>query len=139
MLFLVLALVPVAARAHSAGPLDHYGCHPDRRLKDYHCHRGPLAGRHFRSKAAMLDALKNGEADQAPASEPAPQEGKRGGLGSWLPFFGRSRSHEAPPPGATIVPRGIEQRLRVLKDLYEKGLITEEEYAAKRKEILGEL
>ncbi len=137
----VLAAASTAG-AHSAGPLDHYGCHADRRLGDYHCHRGEFAGRHFKSKAAMLDARRHPGAT-APSTtvedSKHPHEGKD--ITSWIPFFGKEekdRRHR-PPAGSTVVPRGIEQRLRTLKDLYEKGLITEDEYASKRKEILGEL
>ena len=34
---------------------------------------------------------------------------------------------------------GPEERLRKLRELYDQRLITEEEYEAKRREILGEL
>ena len=40
----------VAASGHEGG-LDELGCHNDRRERNYHCHRGPLTGRTFRSKA----------------------------------------------------------------------------------------
>jgi len=45
------------AFAHGGG-LDSYGCHHDRKRGGYHCHRGPLAGQYFSSKAEMLRALR---------------------------------------------------------------------------------
>ncbi len=51
----------------------------------------------------------------------------------------------AAPPAAPAVPRGAafyeeqEQRLRTLKRLRDNGLISEDEYQAKRREILGAL
>ncbi len=58
LLVLLLLLVTVAeAQAHGGG-LDAYGCHHNRKLGGYHCHRGPLAGRAFASKEEMLHVLK---------------------------------------------------------------------------------
>ena len=48
----------------------------------------------------------------------------------------------APTPPATVsrpAPKSVEERLLILKGLHDKGLITEEEYRAKRLEILREL
>lgn len=64
----ILSLSPLAALAHGGG-LDSLGCHHDRKRGGYHCHRGPLAGQSFASKA---DALKALEAKQG--STPAQQE-----------------------------------------------------------------
>jgi hypothetical protein len=47
---LACLMFAVAASAHEGG-LDELGCHYDKRAGNYHCHRGPLAGRAFRSKA----------------------------------------------------------------------------------------
>ena len=47
------------------GRLDRYGCHQDRKAGDYHCHRGPLAGQHFPSKAEMLKRLNSTPAQLA--------------------------------------------------------------------------
>ena len=47
----------VEASAHGGG-LDSLGCHHTRMMGGYHCHRGPLAGRDFGSKAEAQDALK---------------------------------------------------------------------------------
>lgn len=47
------------AWAHGGG-LDGHGCHHNRKAGGYHCHRGPMAGQHFGSKAEMLDQLKAG-------------------------------------------------------------------------------
>jgi len=43
--------------AHGGG-LDSYGCHNNRKVGNYHCHRGEFEGRTFASKAAMLKALE---------------------------------------------------------------------------------
>lgn len=144
----ITALLPALAAAHSAGPFDPHGCHDDRRRGGYHCHLGEFAGLEFSSKSAMLDAKKSGKTaselrkEQGLVEESADQSEdgeEEGGWRSWLPFGGDdSESHEV-TTGGVIVPRGIEDRLKVLKDLHEKGLITDEEYAEKRKEILGEL
>lgn len=45
-----------SAWAHGGG-LDSYGCHHNRKAGGYHCHRGPLAGQYFDSKAEMLRQL----------------------------------------------------------------------------------
>lgn len=41
-----------------SGGLDAYGCHHNRKLGGYHCHRGAFAGLEFPSKAAMLRSLE---------------------------------------------------------------------------------
>jgi len=43
--------------AHGGG-LDKYGCHNNRKVGNYHCHRGQFAGRTFSSQAEMLALLK---------------------------------------------------------------------------------
>ena len=144
----VSGLMPSLVSAHSAGALDPHGCHDDRRRGGYHCHLGDFAGLEFSSKSAMLKAAKSGKTpaelrkEQGIAEEPADdgENGKEEGWRAWIPFRGdsESESHEV-TTGGVIVPRGIEDRLMVLKDLHEKGLITDDEYAEKRKEILGEL
>lgn len=40
------------------GGLDAHGCHNNRKAGGYHCHRGPLAGEVFGSKAEMLERLE---------------------------------------------------------------------------------
>ena len=54
--FLSLVTLPAIAIAHGGG-LDSLGCHHNRKLGGYHCHRGPLAGQNFASKAEALSAL----------------------------------------------------------------------------------
>jgi endonuclease YncB( thermonuclease family) len=52
----VLALIimlPSTAVAHGGG-LDSNGCHQNRKLGGYHCHRGSLAGQSFQSKEEAL-------------------------------------------------------------------------------------
>ncbi len=145
-------LLPSASFAHTGGPLDRYGCHTDRRSGEYHCHRRELRGMHFKSKSEMLEKRRRGELS-ASAPTPPPSVSDRGvileqgqappkkasGWSRWNPFSSSKPSKPAALSGTAIVPRGIERRLLVLRDLYEKNLITEEEYAAKRKEILGDL
>ena len=53
----LLLLVSTTASAHGGG-LDQYGCHHDRKVGGYHCHRGPLAGESFASQAEMLEQWK---------------------------------------------------------------------------------
>lgn len=56
----LLALVLPITAAHShGGGLDSLGCHHDRKKGGYHCHRGPLAGKTFNSKAEADTALKS--------------------------------------------------------------------------------
>ncbi len=59
-------------QAHGGG-LDAYGCHHNRKLGGYHCHRGSLAGRAFASKEEMLRVLReNVPARPAPQPPPSP-------------------------------------------------------------------
>ena len=55
--FLIFLVPAIPALAHSGG-LDAYGCHHNRTLGGYHCHRGAFAGLEFPSKAAMLRSLE---------------------------------------------------------------------------------
>ena len=55
-----LSLFLIVHRAYPhGGGLDAYGCHHNRKLGGYHCHRGPLAGQSFASKEEMLERLKS--------------------------------------------------------------------------------
>jgi hypothetical protein len=56
------------ALAHGGG-LDGLGCHHDRKLGGYHCHRGPLAGRSFSSPAEAMQAL-SGSGPASPGRAP---------------------------------------------------------------------
>lgn len=69
----VAALHPLIASAHGGG-LDALGCHNDRKRGGYHCHRGPLAGRSFSSKAEAMRALGIGvdRREPPPRSERSP-------------------------------------------------------------------
>jgi hypothetical protein len=49
-----------------------------------------------------------------------------------------SRSQPTPPAPAQR-PKTAEERLRELQALKEKGLVTEDEYAAQRQKILGSI
>ena len=144
-----LLFLPALAAAHSAGPLDPHGCHDDRRKGEYHCHIGTYRGLTFRSKGGFTQEVRAGKTveqmraerglDPGTGEEHTSQDEDDGWL-SWVPFLGKSRSGSRDVgTGEVIVPRGIEERLRVLQDLHDKGLISDDEYAAKRKDILGEL
>ena len=50
---------PTDATSHGGG-LDAYGCHHNRKVGGYHCHRGSMAGQHFRSKSDALRSLQGG-------------------------------------------------------------------------------
>jgi hypothetical protein len=145
---LMLVLLPAMVSAHSAGQLDSRGCHDDRRRGAYHCHVGEYRGLTFRSKADLQSQIEAGktvadmrtEQGKDPVEGTAVEDDEDEGWLSWVPFVGGNDSKMRDVgSGDVIVPRGIEERLRVLKDLHEKGLISDEEYAAKRSEILGDL
>ncbi len=73
---LLLIAVP-EVQAHGGG-LDAYGCHHNRKLGGYHCHRGPLAGRAFASKEEMLRVLRE-NVPARPAPQPLPSPTGKGG------------------------------------------------------------
>lgn len=66
----VAGVTPSSALAHGGG-LDSLGCHHDRKLGVYHCHRAPLAGQSFGSKAEAQRALQGGSQVQPAASAPS--------------------------------------------------------------------
>ena len=98
--------VPGVLGTHGGG-LDASGCHHNRKLGAYHCHRGPSAGLSFTSQAEMLRAS---EGNAAVAPKPV-----------------------APVPGAG---RSAAERLEELKVPRDQHLLTEDEYQAKRRAIL---
>jgi len=63
----LVVLVASLAYGHGGG-LDSLGCHNDRKNGGYHCHRGPLAGQSFSSKAEALKELEK-QKQQPPASK----------------------------------------------------------------------
>ena len=67
----LLFLLPVTAWPHPGG-LDAHGCHHNRKAGGYHCHRGPLAGQSFASKAEMLRRLEETGAASADSKHSAP-------------------------------------------------------------------
>lgn len=100
------------AFAHGGG-LDGYGCHHNRKVGGYHCHQGPLAGHSYSSQEEMRDELAPGV----------------------LPYSAGVEA--AGPKKSKTKPQGsVESRLRQLDDLRDKGLVTDDEYANKRKAIL---
>ena len=54
---LLILAVPLLAHPHE-GELDSYGCHHDRKQKEYHCHQGVFKGGRFDSKIEMIRLLK---------------------------------------------------------------------------------
>jgi hypothetical protein len=74
-LSLILVLSPMATLAHG-GKLDSLGCHHDRKRGGYHCHRGPLAGQGFASKAEALNALEEKQGT-TPTQQGQTQTGQR--------------------------------------------------------------
>lgn len=155
VLAIALVSLPVAAFAHTGGALDHYGCHADHRKGDYHCHQGNLRGYSFRSRDAMLEAVRTGKLPEKPAE-------KEGFFEKYWPFGGdkdagaqqqavpapeqaappQAATSQPPPPaagGTPANPRSFEERLKILSGLREMGLVTEEEYQARRKAILEQL
>lgn len=66
----VLPLLMLAGGAYAhEGPLDAYGCHYDRDLGGYHCHRGTFAGHYFDSKEEMLQMMQLHMSEPRPAQE----------------------------------------------------------------------
>ncbi|MCH8040150.1 MAG: thermonuclease family protein [Nitrospinae bacterium] len=66
-----LAFTSSIAWPHGGG-LDGFGCHHNRKLGGYHCHRGPYAGHSFASKSEMLATLQRSEGPsqaESPAKE----------------------------------------------------------------------
>lgn len=110
-----LLMLPSLGWAHGGG-LDANGCHHDRKAGGYHCHRGPQAGRSFSSKTEMQGGVP-------PAIQPF-----SAGVGATRP-----RSATGTGKGS------IESRLQQLDRLRAKGLVTEGEYAEKRRAILDDL
>ena len=70
---LMLSLLPATPTYPHGGGLDAYGCHNNRKAGGYHCHRGPLAGEVFASKAEMLEKLKKASS----TAEAAPEKRRR--------------------------------------------------------------
>lgn len=63
LLWLTGTLLIVPAGAHDK-PLDSYGCHANVAHGSYHCHRGPLAGKEYKSKEDMLHARLEREREE---------------------------------------------------------------------------
>ncbi len=151
---IVLLLLPTLAFAHSGPPLDKYGCHADRVRGDYHCHLREMRGMVFESRGDMLDAIESGELPKPTQKsglgtlfgeddpEPEPQD-KEPGLLDRVVDGDDDEEEEpkagVPAPAPVPAQRTVEERLKILKGLHEMGLITEEEYAARRVEILKDL
>lgn len=59
--------------------------------------------------------------------------------GAPVPAVATAPVPAAPPSVAAPAPASLEQRLRTLKSLHAQGLISDEDYAHKRRELLGDL
>lgn len=142
------AFAPSGAFAHTGGPLDEHGCHADRRRGNYHCHQGELQGLRFRSKSDLEEALRTGNLPEKPEPKKGlldrlwsgrdDDEEKAAETTAAPPAAGGAASQAAPQAPAGPA-RSFEERLKILAGLYELGLITKEEYDARRKAILEEL
>jgi len=147
----LLLSLPAAVSAHTGGSLDQNGCHADHREGGYHCHQGNLKGYNFRSRDAMLEAVRTGNLPEKPPA-------KENFLAKYWPFGHSNDAAAAPAPGpaqaaapeagapqateSTAAPaqgRSFEERLKILSGLREMGLITQEEYEARRKAILQQI
>lgn len=83
-LFAVLLLVPWASAAAHGGGLNAEGCHHNRRLGDYHCHRAPAvvspAVTPQRAVPATAQSATSAGAQPVPSSTvPTCHVGPRGG------------------------------------------------------------
>ncbi|MGH7900166.1 MAG: YHYH domain-containing protein [Thermodesulfobacteriota bacterium] len=56
------------------GGLDAYGCHYNRKVGGYHCHRGQFAGQSFSSKEEMLQKLREQERTETPKPSEEPSK-----------------------------------------------------------------
>ncbi|MBI2070141.1 MAG: thermonuclease family protein [Elusimicrobia bacterium] len=65
---LAFALVSKPVQAHGGGR-DKLGCHHDRKAGGYHCHKGPLDGRLFKSKEDALEALGTSQESPPPPKQ----------------------------------------------------------------------
>ncbi len=146
-LIVLTTICAADALAHTASAFDRYGCHDDRRQGGYHCHVGSYSGLKFRSKREMIDFREQGltaadirkaRGEDVVDDSDLNADEEDGGWRRWVPFS-RRREEQDVSSGEVIIPKGLEQRLRTVKELHEKGLISDEEYAAKRQEILGDL
>jgi hypothetical protein len=137
-LALLISALPASAAAHSAGNIDRYGCHPDKRYGTYHCHSGRYNGIEFSSKADMLRNWEAGASYEQAKQDAESKVTKRESLFGPL-LNEKTTDQRAAAGGEVVVPQGVERRLEVVKDLHDKGLISDEEYEHKRKEILGQL
>ena len=57
---LLLLFFQTGLLAHGGG-LDDFGCHHNKKLGGYHCHRGKFSGKNFSSKAEAFGHLQDGE------------------------------------------------------------------------------
>jgi len=64
----VIALLPGLVSAHGGG-VDKYGCHHDKKAGDYHCHKGELKGKSFKSQEEMLAAKKDAGGAKSDATD----------------------------------------------------------------------
>jgi hypothetical protein len=71
LVFWLLAVPAATVHPHGGG-MDALGCHNDRKHGGYHCHKGPLAGQAFASKAEAQRALGGSGPEQPPAARSAP-------------------------------------------------------------------
>ncbi len=133
---LLLAVLPSLASAHTGSALDGDGCHADHRNDTYHCHRGEAAGYTFPNSAAMQEAVRTGNFPEKSVEVES--------FWSKLWPFGDDEAIEkpaSPADAAAVDPKQADKdkRLKVVQGLHEMGLITREEYEARRKAILDEL
>lgn len=61
---LLLTLGAAAPAGAHSGTVDSFGCHPNVAHGSYHCHTGPLAGRSYPSKAAMMKVRQEREQEE---------------------------------------------------------------------------
>ena len=70
--FIILSLFPIETAFAHGGGLDGLGCHHNRKAGGYHCHRGSMAGQHFRSKNEAVQKLR--VPTQPPPSKASPEQ-----------------------------------------------------------------
>jgi len=96
----------------------------------------PFGKKHEQAEPAATAPATDAPTDASAEAAPAPAPGDPSGVNT-----GSVVTAEPTPAGAAAVAPQSEaaKKLKVLQGLYEMGLITKEEYEAKRKAVLDEL
>lgn len=121
-------------------PVDSSLSKENRKLREELAHLRQATGENQSGATAM--AQPQPSPAQQPQSAPAPQYRKPAPAAPSANAKVAGSRNAAPPPDKIQTPAmldSIQKRLQLLKNLHDKGLITDQEYNAKRKEIVEEI